>query len=136
LKYTASGQAVCKFSIAVNRNRKNGDQWVEEASYFDIVLWGRTGEALNQHLIKGKMVGIDGELRQNRWQQDGQNRSKVEIIANNIQLLSRNDGQQASAQGGGSWSQPAQDRSFKGDQDFQESSPPPAGDDFADDIPF
>ncbi|MDR1655605.1 MAG: single-stranded DNA-binding protein [Treponema sp.] len=137
LKYTASGQAVCKFSIAVNRNRKNGDQWVEEASFFDIVLWGRTGEALNQHLIKGKMVGIDGELRQDRWQQDGQNRSKVEIIANNIQLLSRNDGQQASAQsGGGSWPQSGQDRSSREDQGSQESAPPPAGDDFADDIPF
>jgi single-strand DNA-binding protein len=138
LKYTASGQAVCKFSIAVNRNRKNGDQWVEEASFFDIVLWGRTGEALNQHLIKGKMVGIDGELRQDRWQQDGQNRSKVEIIANNIQLLSRNDGQQASAQpGNGSWSQSGQDRSSREDQGFRESAPPPpAGDDFTDDIPF
>ncbi|MDR2608000.1 MAG: single-stranded DNA-binding protein [Treponema sp.] len=137
LKYTASGQAVCKFSIAVNRNRKNGDQWVEEASFFDIVLWGRTGEALNQHLIKGKMVGIDGELRQDRWQQDGQNRSKVEIVANNIQLLSRNDGQQASAQpGGGSWSQSGQDHSPREDQGARESAPPPAGDDFADDIPF
>jgi single-strand DNA-binding protein len=87
LKYTAGGQAVCKFSIAINRRRKSGDQWVDEANFFDIVLWGRQGESLNQYLVKGKMVGIDGELRQDRWEQDGQNRSKVEIIANNIQLL-------------------------------------------------
>ncbi|MDR1025175.1 MAG: single-stranded DNA-binding protein [Treponema sp.] len=87
LKYTSGGQAVCKFSIAVNRRRKNGDQWEDEASFFDIVLWGRQGEALNQYLLKGKMVGIEGELRQDRWQQDGQNRSRVEIVANNLQLL-------------------------------------------------
>jgi single-strand DNA-binding protein len=87
LKYTSGGQAVCKFSIAINRRRKNGDQWEDEANFFDIVLWGRQGESLNQYLLKGKMVGIEGELRQDRWQQDGQNRSRVEIVANNLQLL-------------------------------------------------
>jgi single-strand DNA-binding protein len=87
LKYTNGGIAVCKFSIAVNRKKKNGDQWVDEANFFDIVLWGRQGEALNQYLQKGKQIGVDGELRQERWQQDGQNRSRVEITANNIQLL-------------------------------------------------
>ncbi|MDR2553420.1 MAG: single-stranded DNA-binding protein [Treponema sp.] len=87
LKYTAGGQAVCKFSIAVNRRRKSGDQWVDEPNFFDIVLWGRQGESLNQYLVKGKLVGVDGELRQDRWEQDGQNRSRVEIVAANIQLL-------------------------------------------------
>ena len=97
LKYTASGQAVCKFSIAVNRRKKNGDQWEDEANYFDIVLWGRQGEALNQYLLKGKSVGVDGELRQDRWQQDGQNRSKIEIVASNIQLLGGSSGSSGSS---------------------------------------
>jgi single-strand DNA-binding protein len=92
LKYTANGQAVCKFSIAVNRRRKSGDQWVDEANFFDIVLWGRQGESLNQYLVKGKLVGVDGELRQDRWEQEGQNRSKVEIVANNLQLLGGSPG--------------------------------------------
>ena len=96
LKYTTSGQAVCKFSIAVNRTRKNGDQWEDEANFFDVVLWGKRGEALNQYLQKGKMIGVDGELCQDRWQQDGQNRSRVEIVANNIQLLGGNPGGQGS----------------------------------------
>jgi len=87
LKYTAGGQAVCKFSIAVNRRKKNGDQWEDEANFFDIVVWGRQGESLHPYLVKGKMVGVDGELRQDRWQQDGQNRSKVEIVTNYLQLL-------------------------------------------------
>jgi len=91
LKSTASGQAVCKFSIAVNGRKKNGDQWGDEPNFFDIVVWGRQGESLHQYLVKGKMVGVDGELRQDRWQQDGQNRSKVEIIANYVQLLGGNN---------------------------------------------
>jgi single-strand DNA-binding protein len=100
LKYTASGQAVCKFSIAVNRRRKNGDQWEDEANFFDIVLWGRQGESLNQYLVKGKMIGVEGELRQDRWQQDGQNRSKVEIVANNLQLLGGSGGVGGAYSGG------------------------------------
>ena len=129
LKYTANGQAVCKFSIAVNRRRKNGDQWEDEANYFDVVLWGRQGESLNQYLLKGKSVGVDGELRQDRWQQDGQNRSKVEIVANNIQLLGGSPG---AGQGGGSQGS-GNSGSWQGKR---EESAPAQDDNFADDIPF
>jgi single-strand DNA-binding protein len=87
LKYTPNGQAVSKFSIAVNRKKKDGDAWTDEASFFDITLWGRQAEELNEYLLKGKQIAVDGELRQDRWQQDGQNRSKIEVIANSIQLL-------------------------------------------------
>jgi len=87
LKYTNTGVAVCKFSLAVNRRRKKDDQWIEEASFFNVVVWGKIGEVLHQYLVKGKQIGIQGELRQNRWEQDGQPRSKVEIIVANIQLL-------------------------------------------------
>jgi len=87
LKYTSGGMAVCKFAIAVCKRKKQGEQWVEETSFFDIVCWGKTGEALNQYLVKGKQVAVEGELHQNRWEQDGQARSKIEVNANNIQLL-------------------------------------------------
>ena len=86
-KVLPSGQGVCNFSVAVNRRKKSGDQWEDEANYFDIVLWGKQADSINRYLVKGKQVGIDGELRQDRWQQDGQNRSKVVISANNVQLL-------------------------------------------------
>jgi single-strand DNA-binding protein len=135
LKYTAGGQAVCKFSIAVNRRKKSGDQWVDEANFFDIVLWGRQGESLNQYLLKGKQVGIEGELRQDRWEQDGQNRSKVEIVANNLQLLSGNSPGTGTGGGGG-----YQER--RGGEDRPPRAEGPAGGDsgssdgFADDIPF
>jgi len=124
LKYTSSGQAVCKFSIAVNRRKKNGDQWEDEANYFDIVVWGKQGESLHPYLTKGKMVGVDGELRQDRWQQEGQNRSKVEVIANNIQLLGgdRKDSKNA----------PSEESSSSEGQSYSSSK----DDGFTDDIPF
>jgi single-strand DNA-binding protein len=125
LKYTANGQAVCKFSVAVNRRKKNGDQWIDEPNFFDVVLWGRQGETLNQYLVKGKLVGVDGELRQDRWEQDGQNRSKVEIVAANLQLLGGNPGQGGNNGGGNYSSGPS-----------RQEAPPPADDGFTDDIPF
>jgi single-strand DNA-binding protein len=98
LKYTNTGTAVCKISLAVNRRRKSNDEWINEASFFDVVLWGKMGEAVSQYLVKGKQVGIVGELRQNKWEQDGQTRSKVEIVASNLQLLGgRSDGPRAEA---------------------------------------
>lgn len=87
LKYTGSGTAVCKFSVAVNRRKKQGNEWVDEANFFDVTLWGKRGESLNQYLRKGTQIALHGELRQNRWEQDGQKRSKVEINTNDIQLL-------------------------------------------------
>lgn len=87
LKYTSNGFAISNFSIAVNRRRKNGEQWMEEANFFDISLYGKAAESLKQYLIKGKQIAIDGELRQDRWEQDGQPRSRVVIAANNVQLL-------------------------------------------------
>ena len=133
LKYTSSGAAVSKFGLAINRRRKVGDQWEDEANFFDVVVWGKTAEALNQYLVRGKQVGVEGELRQNRWEQDGQKRSRVEVHANNIQLLgSRGDSSGPSPTGGpsatGGSSQSARGG---GDADTQDSQ-----DDFEDDIPF
>ena len=149
LKYTSGGMAVCKFAIAVNKRRKQGEQWVDEANFFDIVLWGRQGETLNQYLVKGKQVAVEGELHQNRWEQDGQSRSKIEINANNVQLLGGNSGAQGGgssgysggASSGGGYAassgspapyQKRQGSAASGSPDMDESVPP----DFPDDIPF
>jgi single-strand DNA-binding protein len=136
LKSIASGQAVCKFSIAVNRSKKNGDQWEDEANFFDVVLWGRRGEALHQYLNKGKLVAVDGELRQDRWQQDGQNRSKVEIVANNIQLLGGGSGGGGSSGGGGTSGGGGNNSHAQQQGQNWQSQSAPAEDGFADDIPF
>jgi single-strand DNA-binding protein len=142
MKFTPSGLAVSKFSIAVNRNRKVGDQWEEEASFFDATLWGRSAESLSQYLVKGKQIALDGELRQDRWEQDGQKRSKVEIVVNNLQLLG---GQGQGGQSGGSYA-PRGESSRGGEGSWgggSSSTPRPApaskenlSDNFSDDIPF
>jgi len=134
LKYTNSGAAVSKFSIAINQRRKKEDQWVDEAHFFDIVLWGKTAESLNQYLVKGKQVGIEGQLRQDRWEQEGQARSKVEIVAANVMLLGGGGGGGGGGgvrQGGG---QPSESKAAGGG-DFPEGGAP-APDNFEDDIPF
>jgi single-strand DNA-binding protein len=87
LKYGTNGSVVCRFSIAVNRRRKNGDDWEDEASFIDCILFGKSAESMNQYLTKGRQVSISGELHQSRWTQDGQPRSRVEVYVNSVQLL-------------------------------------------------
>ncbi len=142
-KYITSGNAVCKFSVAVNYGRKNGDQWVEEANFFDVVLWGKPAETLNQYLLKGKQVAVDGELRQNRWEQEGQNRSKVEIIAKNIQLLGGNSASSGSGSNYGASGSSYQENSAGGQNGNRVQDSGSGGhsaghsdDGFSDDIPF
>lgn len=100
LKYTNSGLAICEFSIAINTRRKQGDDWVDEANFFDVTLFGRQGEAIQRYLTQGKQVGVDGRLNQDRWQTpEGQNRTKVNVIANNVMLLGSRDGGSGNAGG-------------------------------------
>jgi len=56
-------------------------------SFFDVTIWGKTAENLKPYLVKGKQIAVDGYLKQDRWQKDGQNFSKVNIVANSVQLL-------------------------------------------------
>ena len=71
LRYTGGGLAICHFSIAVNRRRKQGEEWVDEASFFNVTQIGHGAESIQKYLVKGKQVGIQGELRQKslgaRW---------------------------------------------------------------------
>ncbi len=101
LKYTNSGLAVSSFSLAVNRRKRSGDSWEDEVSFFDLALFGKRAESLNQYLTKGQQVAVEGSLQQDRWEQDGKSRSKVRIIANNIQLLGGRGGQGGGFQKGG-----------------------------------
>jgi len=87
LKYTSGGSPVCSFSVATSSRKKKGDQWIDEASFWDIELWGKQGESLQQYLVKGKQVAIEGSMRQDRWEKDGQPRMKVVVNANSVQLL-------------------------------------------------
>ncbi len=86
-RYTTSGTCTTKASIATNRSVKRDDKWQDEASFFDVTIWGKMAEGLSKYLTKGTQIAVDGELRQERWEKDGQHHSKVVIVANSIQLL-------------------------------------------------
>mgnify|MGYP003571345029 CR=1 FL=1 len=129
--YVGNGQARANISIAVNRSKKSGDEWVDEVSYFDITIWGKTAENLKPYLNKGKQICVEGHLKQDRWEKDGQKQSRISIVADNVQLLG---GKSEGEGNGGSSSAPR----FKpaqptAQQDFSQAED---SDDFPEDIPF
>lgn len=87
LRYTPSGTAVTDIAIAVNERVKRNDQWTDEVHFFDITLWGRTAEVAGEYLSKGSSVLIEGRLKLDRWEQDGQKRSKIKIVGEKMQML-------------------------------------------------
>ena len=133
--YVGNGQARANVSIAVNRSKKNGDQWVEEVNYFNITIWGKTAENLKPYLTKGKQICVEGHLKQDRWEKDGQKQSRVTIVADQVQLLGgRGDNSQSSGSAGGAPRfQPANNSNQGG---YSSEPYGDTGSDFPEDIPF
>lgn len=135
--YVGNGQARASFSIAVNHTKKNGDEWVDEVDFFSITVWGKLAENLKPYLTKGKQICVEGHLKQDRWEKDGQKQSRVSVVADNIQLLG----------GKGDNSEPAQKSSYQqsGKPKFEPAPSQPMNEgvsdagydgDFPEDIPF
>jgi single-strand DNA-binding protein len=88
LRTTPSGATVCSFSLALNRSYKNAEgTWVEATDYIDIVAWGPLGERVAQYLTKGRPALVSGRLQSRSWEQDGNKRSKVEVVAQDVTFL-------------------------------------------------
>jgi len=94
LRHTPSGTSVCSLRIAVNTRRKDASgQWADKANYFSVSVFGQQAESCAQYLSKGRPVAIDGRLEWREWEQDGNKREAVEIVADSVQFLgSRGDG--------------------------------------------
>jgi len=86
-RFLPSGVAVTSFSIAVNRRYKSNNEVKEEVSFFDVSVFGKTGENCAEYLSKGRPVLVEGRLRQRSWETDGVKRSKIEVVASNVQFL-------------------------------------------------
>jgi len=84
--YIGNGTAKAVVNIAVNRGVKKGDKWEDEASFFDVVIWGKTAENLKPRLTKGTQITVSGYLKQDRWEKDGQKQSRVQIIADMVEV--------------------------------------------------
>ena len=103
VRHTPKGTAVGDIALAVNRNftGDNGEKR-EETTYIDVTLWGRTAEIAQQYLRKGRPVYVEGRLQMDTWEdkQSGQKRSKLKVVAENLQLLGPRPEGEVAASGG------------------------------------
>jgi len=150
MRYTPNGTAVSTFGLAINRRYRQGDEWRDDVCYVDIVTFGRQAETVGEYLSKGNLAMIEGRLQWRSWEtEDGQKRSKHEVIANNVQFMPRGQsdgmgrsgpatGSSTYASGTGSGASYAPGSSYPSDPD-EFSSPGDMGDmptPSDDDIPF
>ncbi len=145
IRYTPKGTAVTDLGMAINRIRTgaNGER-IEEVTYVDVTLWGRSAELAGQYLSKGRSVFIEGRLQLDQWDDKatGQKRSRLRVVGENMQFI----GGQGQGGGGGNAQGGNQQQSKPAQQQQQpsgDSAPPQSGgaaassfDDDADDIPF
>ena len=135
LRTIQSGKSVTDVGLAVNERRPDasGNGWVDEVNFFDVTVWGRNAEVLRDYARKGSPILVEGRLKQDTWEQDGQKRSKVKVVADRIVLLgSRDSGGGYSSQrsrGGYSDASSAGGGSYGGDSGGYDSEP-------GDEIPF
>lgn len=118
-RQTPNGQSVTNFSLAVNRTWKGQDGSTQEAvSYIDCVAWGKQGEIIAQYMQKGRPILVEGRLDQRSWEQDGQKRSKIEVIVDTFNFVGGGgDGGGSFSGGGGSSSDSGSRSSSKKNDD-------------------
>jgi len=145
LKYISSGSAVTDIGLAVNDRRKTASgEWVEETTFVDVTLWGRTAEVAGEYVTKGSPLLIEGRLKLDTWEKDGKKNSKLRVVCERMQLLSSRGGS-----GGGAGGRPPAAKTARGgarsDDEFTQTSSyddsadvgmPAGGGGGDDDIPF
>jgi single-strand DNA-binding protein len=89
--YISTGTAKLQLHVANNESRKKGENWEDETSYFDITVWGKPAENLKAKIRKGLLVAVSGRLKQDRWEKDGQKKSKIYINADSVQILEKTE---------------------------------------------
>jgi single-strand DNA-binding protein len=126
LRFTPSNTPVSEIGLAVNDRRKSASgEWVEETTFVDVTLWGRTAEVANEYLSKGSSVLIEGRLKLDTWEKEGKKHSKLRVVGERMQMLG---GRGGGGGGGGGSRGPARVAEPSG---AAESDAPPD-----DDIPF
>ena len=92
LRFTSQGTAVASFGLAVHRKFKQGKEWKDDVCFVDIAVWAKQGENCEQYLSKGSLVLVEGRLNYRTWEAEGgQKRSKLEVVANNVQFLTKSE---------------------------------------------
>jgi single-strand DNA-binding protein len=132
LRYLPSGVAVSEIGLAVNDRAKRNDQWVDETTFVDVTLWERTAEVANEYLSKGSQVLIEGRLKLDSWEKDGQKRSKLRVVASKMMMLGSKSGGGSGRSGAGGGGEEEGD-SYSSEADYERA---PAGGPPSDEIPF
>ena len=103
LRRTQSGMAIMSFGVAVNDRRRNQQtgEWEDYANFVDCTMFGNRAESLSNYLSKGTKVAIEGKLRYSSWERDGQKRSKLEVVVDELEFMSSRDRQQGGGYQGG-----------------------------------
>ena len=137
LRATGSGTQILRFGVAVNDRRRNANgEWEDVPNFVDCVVFGARAEALSRFLSKGSKVAIEGKLRYSSWEtQDGQRRSKLEVVVDEVEFLSSRNAQ------GGQGSAPSYQNANYGAPVAAAPAPrpvqtPPSADVYDEDIPF
>lgn len=146
LKYIQSGTAVTEIGLAVNDRRKTSTgEWVDETTFVDVTLWGRTAEVAAEYLQKGSQILVEGRLKLDTWETDGQKRSKLRVVCDRMQMLGARSGSGGGGGGGGRAASGGGERSQRSSDEYHESemsqpvgydSASPKTPDADDDIPF
>jgi single-strand DNA-binding protein len=140
LRYISSGTAVTDVGLAVNDRRKTASgEWVDETTFVDVTLWGRTAEIAGEYVTKGSPLMIEGRLKLDTWEKDGKKNSKLRVVGEKMVLLgskgegSRGGKPRVAAGRGGPQSEETYDQSSNYGDDSGPSGGPAGADD---DIPF
>ena len=93
VRYLQSGMAVADVGLAINERRKSQTgEWIEETVFVDVTMWGRTAEVAGEYLSKGSPVLIEGRLKFDTWEKDGQKRSKLSVTCDRMQMVGSKGG--------------------------------------------
>lgn len=134
LRVTPKGTSVCQFGMAVNRVYRTGDsgETQEETTFVDLEAWGRQAEVISKYVSKGNPLFVEGRLKFDSWEsKEGEKRSKLKVIVENMQLMGGRSGEGGGQNAGGDYS-PAQ----RSSSSSSSSSTPAPSDDIEEDVPF
>ena len=124
LRSSAGGTPILSLRIAVNERRKDqSGEWTDYTNWVDAVMFGTRAEKVSRYLSKGSKVSVSGRLHYSSWEKEGQRRSKLEVVVDEIEFMSR--GEQGGGYGGGGYQPP-----------LRPQAPAPVVDAYDEDIPF
>jgi single-strand DNA-binding protein len=142
LRFTPSGSAVLNFSMATNRSYKLNEEWKEEVTFHNIVVWANLAQQLSTRIKKGTKVHVEGRLQTRTWESEGKKNYKTEIVANNVILIDRYEKGQGAAPSQGEMERapkidPKKDLGFKSASSMMSEEPDMASNTIdPDDLPF